>query len=58
MICLHKNVSVYVYFIGFSVSPGQPSSISDDAESVTLTGSSQDSANQINQKEIHWGVSQ
>lgn len=58
VICLYKNVSVYVYFIGFSVSPGQPSSISDDAESVTLTGSSQDSANQINQKEIHWGVSQ
>ncbi|CAB4265859.1 unnamed protein product [Prunus armeniaca] len=42
--------------INFQVSPGQPSSISDDAESVTLTGSSQDSANQINQKEIHWGL--
>ncbi|RVW65265.1 Transcription initiation factor TFIID subunit 5 [Vitis vinifera] len=37
------------------VSPGQPASISDDAEVVTLIGSSQDDANQINQKEIHWG---
>jgi transcription initiation factor TFIID subunit 5 len=30
--------------------------ISDDPEAVTLTGSSQDAANQINQKEIHWGL--
>ena len=44
--------------IGFAVSPGQPSSISDDLEAVTLTGSSQDAVNHINQKEIHWGVSQ
>lgn len=42
----------------FAVSPGQPSSISDDAEVVTLIGSSQDEATLINQKEIHWGVSQ
>lgn len=42
--------------INFQVSPGQPSSISDDTEVVTLIGSSQDSANQINQKEIHWGL--
>lgn len=40
-----------------AVSPGQPSSISDDAEIVTLIGSNQDAANQINQKEVHWGVS-
>ncbi|KAF7817300.1 transcription initiation factor TFIID subunit 5 [Senna tora] len=42
--------------INFQVTPGQPSSISDDPEAVTLTGSSQDAANQINQKEIHWGL--
>ncbi|KAB1204692.1 Transcription initiation factor TFIID subunit 5 [Morella rubra] len=42
--------------INFQVSPGQPSSISDDAEVVMLTGSSQDEATQINQKEIHWGL--
>lgn len=41
---------------GFTVFPGQPSSISDDAELVTLTGSTQDTANQINKKEVHWGV--
>ena len=39
-----------------TVSPGQPGSISDDAEVVTLVGSGQDAANLINQKEIHWGV--
>lgn len=44
--------------IGFTVSPGQPTSIADDAEYVTLFGSDQDAANLINQKEIHWGVSQ
>lgn len=44
--------------ICFIVSPGQPSSIADDAEFVTLAGSGQDAANLINQKEIHWGVSQ
>ncbi|CAL8995887.1 unnamed protein product [Prunus brigantina] len=58
---LHKSQSTTMLgiineHINFQVSPGQPSSISDDAESVTLTGSSQDSANQINQKEIHWGL--
>lgn len=40
----------------FAVSPGQPNSISDDAEAVTLIN--QEAVNQINQKEIHWGVSQ
>ncbi|GFZ08296.1 TBP-associated factor 5 [Actinidia rufa] len=39
-----------------TVSPGQPGSISDDAEVVTLVGSGQDAANLINQREIHWGL--
>ncbi|KAH6806726.1 TBP-associated factor 5 [Perilla frutescens var. frutescens] len=38
------------------ISPGQPSSIADDAEYVTFFGSDQDAANLINQKEIHWGL--
>ncbi|XP_027355816.1 transcription initiation factor TFIID subunit 5 isoform X2 [Abrus precatorius] len=42
--------------INFQVTPGQPSLISDDPEAVTLTGSSQEAANRINQKEIHWGL--
>ncbi|KAK7351352.1 hypothetical protein VNO77_10733 [Canavalia gladiata] len=42
--------------INFQVTPGQPSLISDDPEAVTLTGSSQEAANQLNQKEIHWGL--
>ncbi|GMH24473.1 hypothetical protein Nepgr_026316 [Nepenthes gracilis] len=42
--------------IDFQVSPGQPSSISDEAEAVTLVGSGQDAANLINQREIHWGI--
>ncbi|OVA10083.1 WD40 repeat [Macleaya cordata] len=42
--------------INFQVSPGQPSSISDDAEVVTLVGSSQDTAKHINEKEIRWGL--
>ncbi|XP_047338133.1 transcription initiation factor TFIID subunit 5 [Impatiens glandulifera] len=42
--------------INFQVSPGQPSSISDDAEVFTLVGSGQDTTNLINQKEIHWGL--
>ncbi|KAK4600620.1 hypothetical protein RGQ29_010320 [Quercus rubra] len=42
--------------INFQVSPGQPILISDDAEVVTLIGSSQDEATQINQKEIQWGL--
>lgn len=44
--------------VRFTVTPGQPSSIADDSEYVTLFGSDQDAANLINQKEIHWGVSQ
>ncbi|XP_044472590.1 transcription initiation factor TFIID subunit 5-like [Mangifera indica] len=42
--------------INFEVSPGKPSSISNDAEMVTLIGSNQDAANKINQKEVHWGL--
>ncbi|KAJ0984292.1 hypothetical protein J5N97_002648 [Dioscorea zingiberensis] len=42
--------------INFQVSPGQPTSISDDADVVSLIGSSQEIAKQINQKEIHWGL--
>ncbi|XP_038700556.1 uncharacterized protein LOC119997532 isoform X3 [Tripterygium wilfordii] len=41
--------------INFQVSPGQPCFISNDTEAVTLIGSSQDVANQINKKEIHFG---
>lgn len=47
----------FIVFCCNIVTPGQPSLISDDPEAVTLTGSSQEAANQINQKEIHWGVS-
>lgn len=51
-------LTLYVtLFYLLTVSPGQPISISDDAEVVTLVGNSQDPVNQINQKEIHWGVS-
>ncbi|XP_050220004.1 transcription initiation factor TFIID subunit 5 [Mercurialis annua] len=42
--------------INFQVSPGQPTLMSDDAEFVTLIGSSQDVANLVNKKEIHWGL--
>ncbi|CAA7408083.1 unnamed protein product [Spirodela intermedia] len=42
--------------INFKVSPGHPSSISDDADAVSLIGSSQDIAKQVNQKEVHWGL--
>ncbi|XP_010275775.1 PREDICTED: transcription initiation factor TFIID subunit 5 [Nelumbo nucifera] len=42
--------------INFEVSPGQPSTISDDADVVTLLGSSQDTSKLINQKEIRWGL--
>ncbi|KAM6592321.1 hypothetical protein CsatA_000024 [Cannabis sativa] len=58
---LHKSQSTTVLgiineHINFQVSPGQPSSISDDADAVTLTGNGQDAVSQINQKEIHWGL--
>ncbi|KAI8569275.1 hypothetical protein RHMOL_Rhmol02G0266300 [Rhododendron molle] len=55
---LHKTQSIMMLgvineHINFQ---GQPCSISDDAEVVTLVGSGQDAANMINQKEIHWGL--
>ncbi|XP_052210285.1 transcription initiation factor TFIID subunit 5 [Diospyros lotus] len=58
---LHKSQSITMLgiineHINFQVSPGQSSSISDDAEVVTLVGNGQDAANLINQKEIHWGL--
>ncbi|KAK2969133.1 hypothetical protein RJ640_013082 [Escallonia rubra] len=58
---LHKTQSITMLGIineriNFQVSPGQPSSISDDAEVFTLVGSGQDEANLINQKEVHWGL--
>ncbi|XP_071920810.1 transcription initiation factor TFIID subunit 5 isoform X4 [Coffea arabica] len=58
---LHKTQSVVMLglineHINFQVSPGQPTSISDDAEVVTFMGSGQDATNLINQKEIHWGL--
>ncbi|CAI9292148.1 unnamed protein product [Lactuca saligna] len=58
---LHKTQSITMLgiineHIDFQVSPGQPSSISDDAEAFSLVGSGQDAANLINQKEIHWGL--
>ncbi|KAK0571240.1 hypothetical protein LWI29_012996 [Acer saccharum] len=58
---LHKTQSTTMLGIvneriNFQVSPGQPSTISDDAEVVTLIGSNQDAANQINQKEVRWGL--
>ncbi|KAG5563029.1 hypothetical protein RHGRI_005693 [Rhododendron griersonianum] len=58
---LHKTQSIMMLgvineHINFQVSPGQPCSISDDTEVVTLVGSGQDAANMINQKEIHWGL--
>ncbi|KAK6127828.1 hypothetical protein DH2020_038430 [Rehmannia glutinosa] len=66
-IAIHELVRVLypVFLHGFmdlvakghiqEVSPGQPNSIADDAEYVTLFGSDQDAANLINLKEIHWG---
>lgn len=44
------------FFLCFTVCPGQPSSISEDAEAVTLVGGGQDAVNLINQKDIQWGV--
>ncbi|KAG9155646.1 hypothetical protein Leryth_003933 [Lithospermum erythrorhizon] len=57
---LHKNDSMTMLglineHINFKVSPGQPSSISEDAEDFFL-GSTEDAANLINQKEVHWGL--
>ncbi|MCL7034429.1 hypothetical protein MKW94_007644 [Papaver nudicaule] len=51
-----KILGIINEHINCQVSPGQPSSISDESEVVTLIGSSQDTAKQINEKEIHWGL--
>ncbi|KAM7252656.1 hypothetical protein ACFE04_008165 [Oxalis oulophora] len=40
----------------FTVTTGQPSTITDDADAVMLMGSTQDTDSQINQKEVHWGL--
>nr|GLL25686.1 transcription initiation factor TFIID subunit 5 [Ipomoea trifida] len=58
---LHKAQAIVMLgiineHINFQVSPGQPSSVSDDAEVVTLIGSGQEAASLINQKEIQWGL--
>ncbi|TYH61262.1 hypothetical protein ES332_D07G039100v1 [Gossypium tomentosum] len=58
---LHKTQSTAMLgvineHIKFQVTSGQPGSISDDTEVVTLIGSCQDAASLINQKEIHWGL--
>jgi transcription initiation factor TFIID subunit 5 len=58
---LHKTKSLAMLgvinqHINFEVTPGQPTSISDDSEAVSLVGTSQDLAREINQEELHWGV--
>ncbi|KAJ4887896.1 Transcription initiation factor TFIID subunit 5 [Raphanus sativus] len=42
--------------INFQVYSGQPNSASDDIESVTISGSFHETADHVNQKEIHWGL--
>jgi len=56
---VHSNLSVLhkLHFCCTAVTAGQPSSTSDDPEAVSLIGNIKDEANQINQKEILWGVS-
>ncbi|KAF6171286.1 hypothetical protein GIB67_036954 [Kingdonia uniflora] len=61
LLYLHKTQSITMLGIineriNFQVSPGQPSSISDEPEVITLVGSSQDTAKQINEKEVQWGL--
>ncbi|KAF3329599.1 transcription initiation factor TFIID subunit 5 [Carex littledalei] len=58
---IHKTKSfdmlgVINQHINFEVTPGQPTSISDDSEAVSLVGASQDLARELNQKELHWGL--
>lgn len=58
---LHKTESICMLgvineHINFEVSPGQPSSLTDDTESVSLVGNGQDAFNLINQKEVYWGL--
>ncbi|KAG5225196.1 transcription initiation factor TFIID [Salix suchowensis] len=49
-------LGIVIDHINFQGSSGQPISISDDPDAVALIGSSQDPANQINKKEIFWGL--
>ncbi|KMZ59306.1 hypothetical protein ZOSMA_69G00010 [Zostera marina] len=42
--------------INFQVSPGQPSPILDDTDAVSMIGANQDNSQQINQKEVRWGL--
>ncbi|RID76685.1 hypothetical protein BRARA_B03647 [Brassica rapa] len=42
--------------INFQVYSGQPNSASDDIEAVTIVGSFHETADHVNQKEIHWGL--
>jgi hypothetical protein len=42
--------------LNLTVTPGQPTAISDDTEAISLVGTSQDLAREINQKDLHWGV--
>ncbi|KAK6927628.1 TFIID subunit TAF5, NTD2 domain [Dillenia turbinata] len=58
---LHKTQSITILgvineHINFQVSSGYPATLSDYSEAIVLVESSQDAANQINQKEIHWGL--
>lgn len=46
-----------IYNLMWTVSPGQPSPILDDTDAVSLIGANQDNSQQINQKEVCWGVS-
>ncbi|XP_074263123.1 transcription initiation factor TFIID subunit 5 [Silene latifolia] len=58
---LHNNQSITMLgvineHIHFDPYPGQPSSIIDDSEAVTIVGGGQDAVDLINQKEIQWGM--
>uniref|UniRef100_A0A7N0T9T2 TFIID subunit TAF5 NTD2 domain-containing protein n=1 Tax=Kalanchoe fedtschenkoi TaxID=63787 RepID=A0A7N0T9T2_KALFE len=58
---LHKTQSTTILgiineHINFQVSPGQPGSILDDVEFVTVIGNNPDAVNQINKKELLWGL--
>eukprot|EP00252_Welwitschia_mirabilis_P003149 TRINITY_DN13239_c0_g1_i1.p1 TRINITY_DN13239_c0_g1~~TRINITY_DN13239_c0_g1_i1.p1 ORF type:complete len:659 (+),score=138.91 TRINITY_DN13239_c0_g1_i1:219-2195(+) len=58
---LHKGdyilmLGIINEWINFQVSPGQPKTYSGEGEIITLAGGTQEAIEQINQKEIHWGV--
>jgi hypothetical protein len=42
--------------VSLTVTPGQPTAISDDTEAISLVGTSQDLTREINEKDLHWGV--